>query len=72
MAGGVHEAYRRLIAHGCAHGRKQDVLAQLADIRDYLRTTDPLELGAAFLLEQAGCERGQEQLAFALDDGASS
>jgi hypothetical protein len=36
---------------------EQDLRAQLRSIRDYLRSTDPVELVAAVLLEQAGCRR---------------
>ena len=42
--------------------------AQLADIAAYLGTTEPIELGAALLLEQAGYERTQVQLALDLGE----
>lgn len=61
--GGVHEAYRRLRRTGCCHSQPGHAIAQLKEIGDYLDTTDPALLGAAFLLEQEGYERAYEVLA---------
>ncbi len=58
----IEEAYRRVRATGCVYGSPEELRAQLADIAAYLGTKDPIELGAALLLEQAGCERSQLQL----------
>lgn len=58
----IAEAYRRLAKTGFAYGGPEEVKAKLADIATYLGTKDPVELGAAFLLEQAGYERSQMQL----------
>lgn len=69
MAGGIHEAYTLLRRKGVAMGGPDVALARLADIRRYLGTTDPIELGAALLLELAGCERGQLAFTFGDDDG---
>ena len=64
---GVHEAYRRVKHTGCVYGTQDEVMAWLQDISEYLDTKDPIELGAALLLEQAGYERSQIQLTFELD-----
>lgn len=65
----VAEAYSR-VRHTCnVHGTEKEVRAQLKDIARYLGTTDPIELGAALLLEQAGYERAHVQLSL-LDAGA--
>jgi hypothetical protein len=37
-------------------------IARLAEVGDYIASGDAREIGAAWLLEQSGCERGQEQL----------
>ena len=66
-AGGVHEAYRRVRKTCCVYGSQQEVMAQLHSISEYLGTKDPIELGAALLLEQAGHERTQIQLTLELD-----
>jgi len=58
----VEEAYRRVRKTGCVYGTPEELKAQLTDIAAYLGTKDPLELGAALLLEQAGFERSQLQL----------
>lgn len=58
----IEEAYRQVRRTGCVYGRPEELKAQLADIAVYLGTTDPIELGAALLLEQAGYERTQVQL----------
>lgn len=58
----IEEAYRQVRRTGCVHGSPEEVKAQLADIAAYLGTKDPIELGAALLLEQAGYERTQVQL----------
>ena len=58
----VEEAYRQVRRTGCVHGSPEDVKAQLVDIAAYLGTKDPIELGAALLLEQAGFARTQMQL----------
>jgi hypothetical protein len=58
----VEEAYREVRRTGCVHGTPEEVKAQLAEIADYLGTLDPIELGAALLLEQAGYERTRVQL----------
>lgn len=58
----VEEAYRQVRRNGCVYGTPEELKAQLADIADYLGTKDPIELGAALLLEQAGYERTQVQL----------
>lgn len=42
-------------------------MAQLQSISEYLDTKDPIELGAALFLEQAGFERTQIQLTLELD-----
>ena len=65
--GGVHEAYRQVKHTGCVYGTQDEVMAWLRDISEYLDTKDPIELGAALLLEQAGYERSQVQLTFELD-----
>lgn len=65
----IEEAYQRVRRTGCAYGRPEKVKAQLADIAVYLDTSDPIELGAALLLEQGGCERTQVQLQLDLDKG---
>ncbi|MBS1861905.1 MAG: hypothetical protein JSS68_09350 [Actinobacteria bacterium] len=62
----IEEAYRRVRRSGCVHGSPEDVKSQLADIAAYLGTKDPIELGAALLLEQAGYERTRVQLQFEL------
>ena len=54
---------------GCVHGGPVELKAQLAEIAEYLGTTDPIELGAALLLEQAGCERTQIQLELQFEPG---
>jgi hypothetical protein len=61
----IEEAYRRVRATGCVYGSPEELKAQLADIAAYLGTKDPIELGAALLLEQAGYEPTQLQLALA-------
>jgi len=58
----IEEAYRQVRRTGCVYGSPEEVKAQLADIAAYLGTKDPIELGAALLLEQAGYERTQVQL----------
>jgi hypothetical protein len=58
----IEEAYRQVRRTGCVYGSPEEVKAQLADIAAYLGTKDPIELGAALLLEQAGYERTQMQL----------
>jgi hypothetical protein len=58
----IEEAYRQVRRTGCVYGTPEELKAQLADIADYLGTTDPIELGAALLLEQSGYERTQVQL----------
>jgi len=58
----IEEAYRQVRRTGCVYGSPAEVKAQLADIAAYLGTTEPIELGAALLLEQQGCERTQVQL----------
>jgi hypothetical protein len=58
----VAEAYRLVRRTGCVYGSPEEVKARLADIAAYLGTKDPIELGAALLLEQAGYERSQLQL----------
>jgi hypothetical protein len=58
----IEEAYRRVRRTGCVYGTPDQLKAQLADISDYLGTKDPIELGAALLLEQAGYERTQLQM----------
>jgi len=68
----IAEAYRLVRRTGCIFGSPEEVKAQLADIAAYLGTTEPIELGAALLLEQAGCERSQLQLSLALGDGEES
>lgn len=62
----IEEAYRRVRRTGCVYGSPEQVKAQLAGIAAYLGTKDPIELGAALLLEQAGYERTQVQLQLAL------
>lgn len=62
----VEEAYRQVRRTGCVYGSPEDFKAQLADIAAYLGTKDPIELGAALLLKQAGYERTQVQLQFEL------
>jgi hypothetical protein len=62
----VYDAYRGLASNGVMVYPKEEALARLRSIAEYLGTTDPIELGAAYLLELAGCERGREQLALAL------
>jgi hypothetical protein len=37
-------------------------MASLADIAAYLRTSDPIEIGAGALLESSGHQRGQGAL----------
>ena len=64
----IEEAYRRVVKTGFAYGSAEEVKAQLADIAAYLGTKDPIELGAALLLEQAGYERAHVQLS--LDEPA--
>lgn len=61
-AGGVHEAYRRLLFTCMVYSSPEEAIAQLKSIRDYLGTTDPMLLGAAFLLEQEGYARAHEAL----------
>lgn len=70
----IDEAYRQIRKTGCVYGSPEEVKAQLADIAKYLGTTDPIELGAALLLEQAGCERSQLQMDLdsALDESPNS
>ncbi len=58
----IEEAYRQVRRTGCIYGTPEKLKAQLADIAEYLGTKDPIELGAALLLEQAGYERTQMQL----------
>jgi hypothetical protein len=58
----IDEAYRQVRKTGCVFGTAQEIKAQLTDIAVYLGTEDPIELGAALLLEQAGYERSQLQL----------
>ncbi len=58
----IDEAYRRVRKTGCIFGTEEEVKTQLADIAAYLGTKDPIELGAALLLEQSGYERSQLQL----------
>lgn len=69
----AQKARRGLIAHGfgaslmaCAakpdsNGRSwpEEQCAHLAEIASYIGETDPLMIGAAWLLEQEGCERSQ-------------
>lgn len=64
---GIHEAYRRVKHTGCVHGSQRQIMAQLKSISKYLDSNDPIELGAALLLEQAGYERSHVQLTFELD-----
>lgn len=64
---GIHEAYRRVKRTGCVYGSQQVVMAQLKSISKYLDSKDPIELGAALLLEQAGYERSHVQLTLELD-----
>ena len=65
--GGVHEAYRRVKKTGCVYGSQDEVMAWLHSISEYLGTKDPIELGAALLLEQAGFKRTTVQLRLELD-----
>jgi hypothetical protein len=58
----IEEAYRQVRRTGCVYGSLEAVKAQLADIAAYLGTKDPIELGAALLLEQASYERTLVQL----------
>ena len=58
----IEEAYRQVRRTGCIYGSPEEVKAQLADIVAYLGTNDPIELGAALLLEQAGYDRTQVRL----------
>ena len=58
----IEEAYRQVRRTGCVYGTPEELKAQLADIAAYLGSRDPVELGAALLLEQAGYERTQVQL----------
>ncbi|MBS1895474.1 MAG: hypothetical protein JST59_29595 [Actinobacteria bacterium] len=68
----VEEAYRQVRHTGCVHGSPEEVKAQLADIAAYLGTKDPIELGAALLLEQAGYEHTRVQLRLDLDGGGEA
>lgn len=63
----IEEAYRQVRRTGCVYGSPHELKAQLADIAAYLGTGDPIELGAALLLEQAGYERTQVQLELDLE-----
>lgn len=80
----VREARRRLIAAGhgatlaaaatarpgCYSGAgAAEQLEHLAEIAAYIDETDPLMIGAAFLLEQMGYERSWPQLRLGLDGG---
>ncbi len=64
---GIQEAYSRVRHTGCVHGSHKEIMAQLKSISQYLDSKDPIELGAALLLEQAGYERSQVQLILELD-----
>ena len=66
----IDEAYRRVRRTGCVYGSPEEVKTQLADIAAYLGAKDPIELGAALLLEQAGYERTQVQLQLEFAEGA--
>jgi hypothetical protein len=44
-------------------------MAWLADIAAYLRTSDPIEIGAGALLESSGHQRGQGPLFVAVEGG---
>lgn len=68
----VEEAYRQVRRTGFAYGSTEEVKAQLADIAEYLGTKDPIELGAALLLEQAGYERTQLQLQLTDEPGVGA
>jgi hypothetical protein len=79
----VREARRLLIAAGhgatlaaAAEARPgswsgagaDEQLEHLAEIATYIGESDPLMIGAAFLLERMGYERGHEQLRLDLDE----
>lgn len=66
----LEQAYRRVRRTGCVYGTRQEVIDRLADISIFLGTCDPVELGAALLLEQAGCERVESQLTIDLETAA--
>jgi len=68
----IEDAYREVRRTGCVYGTPEELKAQLADIADYLDTKDPIELGAALLLEQAGYERAQVQLQLDLAGGTAT
>ncbi len=67
--GGVHEAYRQLLFTCMVHRSPEVAIAQLKEIRDYLGTTDPTTLGAAFLLEEAGYVRAYDVMTLPFDIG---
>lgn len=62
----IEQAAKMLSRRGVWRESAQALRAQLADISEYLGTKDPIELGAAYLLEINGYERGREQLSLEL------
>ncbi|HEY5053551.1 MAG TPA: hypothetical protein VII45_09110 [Solirubrobacterales bacterium] len=72
MRGGIAEAYRQVRRTGCVYGSPEAVKAQLESIAAYLDTSDPIELGAALLLKQAGYQRTREQLTLPVAAGGFS
>jgi hypothetical protein len=54
--------------HGAS---REEQIAYLTEIADYIESNDPLMIAAAFLLEQEGYERGQVKRQLTLDFDAS-